>query len=94
MYLFSVGSLGKYPNEQDVNGLFVKNCTMNGTTNGIRIKTWADSPGASMATNMNFENIVMKHVRNPIIIDQAYCPFDSCSSEVTTNNPVSLELRL
>ncbi|XP_057517814.1 exopolygalacturonase [Amaranthus tricolor] len=85
----SVGSLGKYPNEQDINGLFVKNCTMNGTTNGIRIKTWADSPGASMATNMNFENIVMKHVRNPIIIDQAYCPFDSCSSEVASRVKLS-----
>ncbi|XP_021860780.2 polygalacturonase-like, partial [Spinacia oleracea] len=77
----SVGSLGKYPHEQDVNGLFVRNCTISRTSNGIRIKTWADSPGRSSATNMKFENIVMKHVRNPIIIDQAYCPFHSCSSQ-------------
>ncbi|XP_074310429.1 exopolygalacturonase [Silene latifolia] len=77
----SVGSLGKYPNEQDVNGLVVRNCTMVGTSNGIRIKTWADSPGRSAATNISFENILMKHVRNPIIINQAYCPFESCSSE-------------
>ncbi|XP_021846839.2 exopolygalacturonase isoform X2 [Spinacia oleracea] len=77
----SVGSLGKYPHEQDVNGLLVRNCTISGTSNGIRIKTWADSPGRSSATNMKFENIVMKHVRNPIIIDQAYCPFHSCSSQ-------------
>ncbi|XP_021713851.1 exopolygalacturonase-like [Chenopodium quinoa] len=77
----SVGSLGKYLHEQDINGLFVRNCTISGTTNGIRIKTWANSPGRSAATNIKFENIVMKHVRNPIIIDQAYCPFDSCSSE-------------
>lgn len=78
----SVGSLGKYPDEEDVNGLFVRNCTISGTSNGIRIKTWADSPSRSAATNMRFENILMKHVRNPIVIDQAYCPFDSCSSEV------------
>lgn len=77
----SVGSLGKYPNEQDVKGLVIRNCTMIGTSNGIRIKTWPDSPGRSTATNIRFENIMMKHVRNPIIIDQEYCPFDSCSSK-------------
>ncbi|KAL9238333.1 hypothetical protein vseg_012767 [Gypsophila vaccaria] len=77
----SVGSLGKYPNEQDVNGLVVRNCTIVGTSNGIRIKTWADSPGRSLATNISFENILMKRVENPIIINQAYCPFESCSSE-------------
>ncbi|KMT01586.1 hypothetical protein BVRB_9g215820 [Beta vulgaris subsp. vulgaris] len=85
----SVGSLGKYPHEQDVNGLFVRNCTIIGTSNGIRIKTWANSPGKSAATNMKFENIVMKHVRNPIIIDQAYCPFDSCSSEAPSRVKLS-----
>ncbi|KAK9690889.1 hypothetical protein RND81_09G161200 [Saponaria officinalis] len=77
----SVGSLGKYPNEQDVNGLIVRNCTIFGTSNGIRIKTWADSPGRSAATNISFENIQMNRVKNPIIINQAYCPFESCSSE-------------
>ncbi|KAJ8453072.1 hypothetical protein Cgig2_014835 [Carnegiea gigantea] len=77
----SVGSLGRYPNEQDVKGLVIRNCTMIGTSNGIRIKTWPDSPGRSTATDIRFENIMMKHVRNPIIIDQEYCPFDSCSSK-------------
>uniref|UniRef100_A0A7N0UPL3 Uncharacterized protein n=1 Tax=Kalanchoe fedtschenkoi TaxID=63787 RepID=A0A7N0UPL3_KALFE len=77
----SVGSLGKYPNEGDVNGLVVRDCTVTGTSNGVRIKTWADSPGSSAATNMTFDNIVMNNVTNPIIIDQEYCPFASCASK-------------
>ncbi|KAK2631052.1 hypothetical protein EUGRSUZ_L03486 [Eucalyptus grandis] len=54
-------------------------CNMTGTANGIRIKTWPDSPDSSIATNMTFENIRMNNVTNPIIIDQTYCPFASCS---------------
>ncbi|GAB4853002.1 hypothetical protein Ancab_017191 [Ancistrocladus abbreviatus] len=86
----SVGSLGKYPNEQDVNGLVVKDCKITGTSNGIRIKTWPNSPGKSVATNMIFENIEMKNVRNPIIIDQSYCPFVFCSSKIQAPSRVKL----
>ncbi|XP_022969159.1 exopolygalacturonase isoform X2 [Cucurbita maxima] len=75
----SVGSLGRYQNEGDVSGLVVKNCSLTGTTNGIRIKTWPNSPGSSSATNMTFKNFAMNNVSNPIIIDQSYCPFRSCS---------------
>lgn len=85
-YLKSVGSLGRYPNEEDVSGLIVRDCTMRGTTNGIRIKTWPNSPCQSAATNMTFENIVMNNVTNPIIIDQSYCPFTSCASLVNSKS--------
>ncbi|XP_068319615.1 exopolygalacturonase-like [Pyrus communis] len=85
----SVGSLGKYPDERDVSGLVVKDCTMTGTTNGIRIKTWANSPGSSAATNMTFENIVMNNVTNPIIIDQSYCPFTACTSKAPSRVKLS-----
>lgn len=78
----SVGSLGKYRNEGDVSGLMVKDCTMTETMNGVRIKTWPNSPGSSAATNMTFKNIIMNNVTNPIIIDQSYCPFMSCNSKV------------
>ena len=78
----SVGSLGRYQNEGDVSGLVVKNCSLTGTTNGIRIKTWPNSPGSSSATNMTFKNFAMNNVSNPIIIDQSYCPFRSCSFKV------------
>ncbi|KAL1806694.1 hypothetical protein ACET3Z_029762 [Daucus carota] len=67
----SVGSLGKLPDEQDVTGVNVRNCTMVGTTNGIRIKTWPGS-APSKATGMLFSNIVMDNVHFPIIIDQNY----------------------
>ncbi|KAI0502378.1 hypothetical protein KFK09_017327 [Dendrobium nobile] len=75
----SVGSLGKNREDKGVNAIRVLNCTLAGTTNGVRIKTWRDSPRIS-ATNILFSDIVMKEVSNPIIIDQEYCP-NSCDEE-------------
>ncbi|CAO2177260.1 unnamed protein product [Urochloa humidicola] len=78
----SVGSLGKRggggEEEEEVRGVVVRNCTVRGTTNGVRIKTWAGSaPGA--ASNITFEDIAMDAVANPIIIDQRYCPHGRCA---------------
>lgn len=67
----SVGSLGKYDDEKEVHGIFVSNCTIRNTTNGVRIKTWAASP-PGQATRITFQDIVLDSVRNPIIIDQTY----------------------
>jgi galacturan 1,4-alpha-galacturonidase len=78
----SVGSLGRYAEEQDVNGLIVRDSYITGTMNGVRIKTWRDSPCKITATNMTFENIIMTNVSNPIIIDQNYCPYSNCASQV------------
>lgn len=66
-----MGSLGKLPKELDVRGVIVKNSTLIGTTNGLRIKTWPGSD-PSRAGGMLFSNIVMDNVENPIIIDQNY----------------------
>ncbi|KAK9145969.1 hypothetical protein Sjap_005872 [Stephania japonica] len=85
----SVGSLGRYPDEADVKGLIVKDSTLTGTMNGVRIKTWENSPVATAASNMTFENIKMKNVGNPIIIDQTYCPFVSCSSQSPSRVKIS-----
>ncbi|XP_042466256.1 exopolygalacturonase-like [Zingiber officinale] len=74
----SVGSLGKNSNEKDVVGLTVRNCAFNGTTNGLRIKTWKSSPVPLTAAHFVYENIIMHNVYNPIIIDQEYCPYVSC----------------
>ncbi|XP_077214216.1 exopolygalacturonase-like isoform X2 [Tasmannia lanceolata] len=84
----SVGSLGKYPNEKDVVGLLVRNCTLSGTTNGVRIKTFASSSPSS-ASNFTFQDIVMKDVYNPIIIDQEYCPYASCNQESPSRVKIS-----
>ncbi|RWV89970.1 hypothetical protein BHE74_00047568, partial [Ensete ventricosum] len=85
----SVGSLGRYRDEGDVRGLVVRDSTISGTTNGIRIKTWQNSPGSSSATNMTFKNIIMKGVANPIIIDQMYCPYISCPSQAPSRVKIS-----
>ena len=73
----SVGSLGRLPNEEDVSGLWVTNCTLIGTQNGLRVKTWA-TPYSSNVFNLTFEDIIMDNVNNPIIIDQQYCPHANC----------------
>ncbi|KAK7357013.1 hypothetical protein VNO80_16294 [Phaseolus coccineus] len=77
----SIGSLGKYKEEETVEGILVRGCTLKGTTNGVRIKTWSNEPGAITVTDMKFENITMDKVSNPIIIDQEYCPWNQCSKQ-------------
>ncbi|XP_062089281.1 exopolygalacturonase-like [Humulus lupulus] len=74
----SVGSLGKYKNELPVEGVTVTDCTFKGTSNGVRVKTWEGSP-EGIATDLHFEKLTMENVENPIIIDQEYCPWGSCS---------------
>ncbi|ERN12705.1 hypothetical protein AMTR_s00179p00030770 [Amborella trichopoda] len=76
----SVGSLGKFPKEEDVQGLHVENCTISDNTNDLKIKTWAGSASSS-ASKFTYEDIVMNNVANPIIIDQQYCPYTSCSQK-------------
>ncbi|KAK6784534.1 hypothetical protein RDI58_017989 [Solanum bulbocastanum] len=75
----SIGSLGNSPNEV-VKDIHVKNCTLIATQNGLRIKTWASSNVGNI-TNITFEDIIMKKVRNPIFIDQHYCPRQHCSKQ-------------
>ena len=78
----SVGSLGRYSGEGDVTRVHVRDMTFTGTMNGVRIKTWENSPSKSNAAHMVFENMVMKDVQNPIIIDQKYCPYYNCEHKV------------
>ncbi|CAK9133335.1 unnamed protein product [Ilex paraguariensis] len=76
----SVGSLGRYEGEKEVVGIFVKNCTLTETTNGVRIKTWPASPKGA-ASDMHFEDIIMNNVANPVLIDQEYCPSNQCTKQ-------------
>ncbi|XP_042002066.1 polygalacturonase-like [Salvia splendens] len=67
----AVGSLGKRPDEISVGNITFSSCTLTGTTNGARIKSYHKSPVLS-ATNIVFEDLTMNNVKNPIIIDQHY----------------------
>ncbi|XP_010270548.1 PREDICTED: exopolygalacturonase-like [Nelumbo nucifera] len=76
----SVGGLGRYHGEGDLTGIVVRNCVLSGTSNGVRIKTWKNSPESTTASNLTFQDIVVNNVANPIIIDQTRCPSSTCLS--------------
>ncbi|KAE8703361.1 hypothetical protein F3Y22_tig00110472pilonHSYRG00422 [Hibiscus syriacus] len=84
----SIGSLGKYRGELNVHGVSVTRCTFSQTDNGVRIKSWA-SPIPAIASNFLFQDIVMDRVRNPIIIDQTYCPHTTCGKEAASHIQIS-----
>ncbi|KAM0952019.1 putative endo-polygalacturonase [Dioscorea sansibarensis] len=67
----SIGSLGSDNSEDYVSDVVVDTAKLTGTTNGVRIKTWQG--GSGYAKRITFQNINMKNVKNPIIIDQNYC---------------------
>ncbi|GAB2265468.1 hypothetical protein Dimus_000522 [Dionaea muscipula] len=69
----SIGSLGKNLNEAGVQNVTVTTSTFSGTQNGVRIKTWG-RPSNGFVRNVVFEHLTMANVKNPIIIDQNYCP--------------------
>ncbi|KAG6719260.1 hypothetical protein I3842_04G193300 [Carya illinoinensis] len=84
----SIGSLGEYENEEPVVGVKVVDCNLRNTMNDVRIKTWpASLPGA--ASNMHFENIYMRNVSNPVIIDQVYCPWNQCKAQIPSKIKIS-----
>ncbi|KAJ4718378.1 Pectin lyase-like superfamily protein [Melia azedarach] len=75
----SVGSLGEDGETAEVEQILVKNCTLNGTDNGVRIKTWQG--GSGFARKITFQDIKLIAADNPIVIDQFYCPHDKCSNK-------------
>ncbi|MED6194098.1 hypothetical protein PIB30_025345 [Stylosanthes scabra] len=85
----SVGSLGKFPNEEPVEGLFVKSCTLTNTDFGLRIKTWPDTPSTITVTDLHFQDILMINVKNPAFIDQEYCPWNQCTNK---QNPSKIKI--
>ncbi|KAL2243454.1 UNVERIFIED_CONTAM: putative polygalacturonase [Sesamum indicum] len=67
----SIGSLGKYNSSASVQDVIVSGAALFDSENGVRIKTWQG--GSGFARNITFENIWMRNVSNPIVIDQYYC---------------------
>uniref|UniRef100_A0ACD5W8G5 Uncharacterized protein n=1 Tax=Avena sativa TaxID=4498 RepID=A0ACD5W8G5_AVESA len=79
----SIGSLGDTPEQAAVRNITVKAVALAGTTNGLRIKSWAKA-NRGIVDGVSFSDVVMRDVRNPIIVDQNYCPGNvSCPTEVT-----------
>ncbi|XP_065859532.1 exopolygalacturonase clone GBGE184-like [Euphorbia lathyris] len=81
----SIGSLGKYDDEKLLKNILIQNCTMTGTDNGARIKTYAGSL-PSVAQNITFKDIIMNNVENPILIDQFYGKKSGSPSKVQISN--------
>ncbi|XP_010277789.1 PREDICTED: polygalacturonase-like [Nelumbo nucifera] len=77
----SIGSLGKDLNEQGVQNVTVKDSTFTGTDNGVRIKSWA-KPSNGFVRGVLYQNLIMNNAKNPIIIDQIYCPDNNCPNKV------------
>ncbi|GLU23861.1 hypothetical protein SLE2022_398370 [Rubroshorea leprosula] len=80
----SIGSLGGSQMDADVTGIVVRNCSLVGTSNGIRIKTWAPSYPL-LLSNLTFEQIKLRNVSNPIFIDQQYCPSRTCDQKSSSS---------
>ncbi|KAJ4723872.1 Polygalacturonase [Melia azedarach] len=79
----SIGSLGKEAKEAGVQNVTVTTATFTGSQNGLRIKSWG-RPSTGFARNILFQHAVMNNVKNPIIIDQHYCPDDKgCPGQVS-----------
>ncbi|KAK4803002.1 hypothetical protein SAY86_001205 [Trapa natans] len=91
----SIGSLGSDNSAAYVSNVLVNRARISGTTNGVRIKTWQG--GSGYAKNIVFQNIVMRNVSNPIIIDQNYCdqeePCHQQASAVQVSNIVYKNIR-
>jgi hypothetical protein len=53
-----------------LDGLYVANCTFNGTTSGIRMK--ASRADGGLVKNLTYTNLTMTHVEHPIYITSYY----------------------
>ncbi|GFP95511.1 probable polygalacturonase at1g80170 [Phtheirospermum japonicum] len=83
----SIGSLGKNNSSSSVEDVIVSGAVLFNAENGVRIKTWQG--GRGFARKITFENIWMKNVSNPIIIDQYYC--DSSVTCLNQTSAVSID---
>ncbi|EOA39270.1 hypothetical protein CARUB_v10012276mg [Capsella rubella] len=76
---------------KDVKGLTVRDIVFNGTSDGIRIKTWESSASKILVSDFVYENIQMIDVEKPINIDQKYCPYPPCKHEKKGESHVQIQ---
>ncbi|KAJ6677538.1 PECTIN LYASE-LIKE SUPERFAMILY PROTEIN [Salix viminalis] len=84
----SIGSLGKEFNQDGVENIMLTNSVFSGSDNGVRIKSWA-KPSNGFVRKVVFQNLIMKDVKNPIIIDQNYCPGNTGCPRQTSGIKIS-----
>ncbi|KAG8472014.1 hypothetical protein CXB51_036191 [Gossypium anomalum] len=77
----SIGSLGINKSRACVSNISVSDSVIQHSNYGIRIKTWQG--GSGCVSKVEFSNIHMEAVRNPIIIDQYYCLTKNCSNQTS-----------
>ncbi|OIV89475.1 hypothetical protein TanjilG_20937 [Lupinus angustifolius] len=86
----SIGSFGSNTDEFDIQDISVKSCTFNGTSHGLRIKTWPSALNHPLkASNIVYEDITIIDVDHPINIDQEYCPDNKCGNKVSSGVKIS-----
>ncbi|KAI4379283.1 hypothetical protein MLD38_005601 [Melastoma candidum] len=67
----SIGSLGISNSWSQVRDVIVQSSILSETEFGLRIKTWQG--GSGFAKDIIFQNVLMKNVGHPIVINQYYC---------------------
>ncbi|KAK5824848.1 hypothetical protein PVK06_019633 [Gossypium arboreum] len=67
----SIGSLGKFQNEEPVEGIKVSNCTITNTSNGARIKTWPGEYPRIEESKVKLSNISFKNIRGTSALPEA-----------------------
>ncbi|AQK60033.1 hypothetical protein ZEAMMB73_Zm00001d053662 [Zea mays] len=77
----SVGSLGRYKDEKDVEDVKVTGCTLAGTTNGLRIKSWPSTTSSSRTSTAPPTRRRPSRSTAPTT-----CPARACSSSTSTSS--------
>ncbi|XP_028780399.1 probable polygalacturonase At3g15720 [Neltuma alba] len=75
----SIGSLGSGGSYGAVEEVHVRNCTFTRSSNGARIKTWEG--GFGYVRKVTFEDILLKDVQYPVLIDQHYTAYTAADNK-------------
>ncbi|BBN06437.1 protein MpGH28.4 [Marchantia polymorpha subsp. ruderalis] len=77
----SIGSLGAKGTTSCVSNINVYNVTVENASGAVRMKTWQG--GSGYVSKVSFENIRVRNVSHPVVIDQYYCDTAKCRNHAT-----------